>query len=91
MPYFRKPTVNIGSRQDGRIKPESVINCKPASGAIAAAITRGCSSDFLNGLKKMRNPYGKPGASLRIKNILKNANLDGILNKIFHDIKIRCR
>ncbi|HCE45633.1 MAG TPA: UDP-N-acetylglucosamine 2-epimerase (hydrolyzing) [Lentisphaeria bacterium] len=87
MPYFRKPTVNIGSRQDGRIKPDSVIDCEPSAGSIAGAISRACSPEFLGSLKKMQNPYGKPGASLRIKNILKSTSLKDILNKKFHDIR----
>ena len=89
MPYFKKPTVNIGSRQDGRIRAESVIDCEPDASSIAGAIDRAFSADFLRGLTKMQNPYGKPGASLKIKNILRNADLSGILNKKFHDIKIR--
>ncbi len=89
MPYFRKPTVNIGSRQDGRIKAKSVIDCEPAAGSISAAIMKACSTDFISCLRGMKNPYGKPGASLKIKNVLKTAGLKDILNKKFHDIKIQ--
>ncbi len=89
MPYFRKPTVNIGSRQDGRIKACSVIDCESTAGTIAAAITTACSADFLASLRNMESPYGKPGASLRIKNILKKVRLIDILNKKFHDIRIQ--
>lgn len=91
MPYFRKPTVNIGSRQDGRIKAASVIDCEPSTGSITGAITKACSDGFHSGLVKMRNPYGRPGASLKIKNLLRDADLSGILNKKFHDMKIQDR
>ena len=27
-PFFSTPSINIGNRQDGRIKHSSVLNCK---------------------------------------------------------------
>ena len=29
MPIFKKPTINIGNRQDGREKSDSIIDVKP--------------------------------------------------------------
>ncbi len=88
MPYFKKPTVNIGSRQDGRIRPSSVIDCNACASSISSAIEKAFSSKFLSSLKQMKNPYGSPGASLRMKTILKNIDLKDILNKKFHDVKV---
>ena len=39
-PSFRKPTVNIGDRQRGRIKAQSIIDCRPLKGDIEAAIKK---------------------------------------------------
>ena len=28
-PYFKKPTINIGERQEGRVKAKNIIDCNP--------------------------------------------------------------
>ncbi len=38
-PMFGVPTVNIGSRQDGRTKPDSVIDCDESVESITAGLT----------------------------------------------------
>lgn len=38
-PLFGVPTVNIGSRQDGRAKPDSVIDCDESVESITAGLT----------------------------------------------------
>ena len=43
-PSFRVPTINIGDRQKGRIKCESIIDCNPNKRAILDAISKGLSS-----------------------------------------------
>ena len=40
VPSFKKPTVNIGDRQKGRIQASSVINCRPEAADIARAISK---------------------------------------------------
>ena len=40
------PTVNIGDRQKGRMRAESVIDCPPEREAITAAMKTAMSSDF---------------------------------------------
>ncbi|MBI4191190.1 MAG: UDP-N-acetylglucosamine 2-epimerase (hydrolyzing) [Betaproteobacteria bacterium] len=61
-PSFRKPTVNIGDRQKGRLMADSVINCDPETSAISSAIrtalTKNCSNTV--------NPYGDGESSRRI-------------------------
>ena len=85
-PSFKVGTVNIGSRQDGRIRAESVIDCPPEKTKISAAINKIYSKEFRKCLKNTRNPYGTPGASNRIKNILKAFELRAPSKKCFHDI-----
>ncbi|GBD95709.1 MAG TPA: UDP-N-acetylglucosamine 2-epimerase (hydrolyzing) [Nitrospirae bacterium] len=87
-PSFGKPTVNIGERQRGRIKAESVIDCGPVKDDIKAAIKKALSDDFRGSCEEMKNPYGNGGASEKIVNILKD-KLSGPINlkKAFFDIK----
>lgn len=87
-PSFKVPTINIGDRQRGRIKAASIIDTPPERTAITAGIKKALSKDFQDSLPSVKNPYGEGGASRRIKNILKEFNLDGILKKSFHDIPL---
>jgi UDP-hydrolysing UDP-N-acetyl-D-glucosamine 2-epimerase len=66
-PAFRKPTVNIGDRQKGRLQAASVINCSPEASAIEKAILQALSADCSH----VVNPYGEGNASVRIKDCLK--------------------
>ena len=85
-PTFRTGTVNIGDRQRGRLKAESVIDCAPTRASISAAIARLYSSDFQARLRTVRNPYGVGGASERIVEVLRTFPLDSILKKSFYDL-----
>lgn len=86
VPGFKIPTINIGERQRGRIKAESVIDCEPEKGAIVRAINQGLSSDFQLILEKVQNPYGSAGASKKIVDLLKSVNLKNILKKEFYNL-----
>lgn len=83
-PSFKIPTINIGDRQNGRIKAKSVIDCSPEIGNIIKGINKALSRPFQEKLKTTINPYGKKGASIKIKNKIKSYNLDGILKKKFY-------
>ncbi len=68
---FKKGTVNIGKRQEGRIQPKSVINCKPLKKDIILSIKKLLSSKFKKKLKKIKNPYYMKGTEDRILSIIK--------------------
>lgn len=84
-PSFGKGTINIGDRQQGRLKAESVIDCSPDRASIARAFDRLDSSAFQSALLNVRNPYGEGGASEQIVRVLKDYPLESILRKSFHD------
>lgn len=86
-PSFKIGTVNIGDRQKGRIRAESVIDCEPDKESIRNALRRLYSEEFQKGLPDVKNPYGEGGASGRIKDILKNFPLENILKKQFYLIR----
>jgi len=86
VPSFNRGTVNIGDRQRGRIKAESVIDCSPDRVKISEAISQLYSDEFRKKLKAVNNPYGDGGASERVVEALVNEPLDNILKKHFFDL-----
>ena len=85
-PTFKIGTINIGDRQRGRIKAESIIDCGPTRELILEAIGKLYSKDFQKRLRKVKNPYGEGGAAEKIKNIIKTRDLSDILKKEFYDM-----
>lgn len=90
-PIFKKPTINIGDRQRGRIQVESIINCNPVKEEIITAIEKSLSEEFNEGLCKMKNPYGDGIASKKIIKIIKEILIDDkiYLKKKFYDLERR--
>lgn len=86
-PSFKIGTVNIGDRQKGRIKAESVIDCPPEKNAIAEALLRLYSPDFRKTLNSVINPYGKGGSSKKIARVLHSHSLTQLLKKQFFDMR----
>ena len=86
MPSFRKATINIGDRQRGRLKANSVIDCEPNRFAITSAIDIAYSAEFQAGLMLANNPYGDGGASRKILDVLKRVDLARVVKKSFHDL-----
>ena len=85
VPSFRKGTINIGDRQRGRLKAESVIDCEPHRGAILSALDKLFSESFNKTLSKTVNPYGVGGASEAIIKTLEELPFDQLLKKRFCD------
>ena len=86
VPSFKKGTINIGDRQAGRIKAESVIECGPTRDEISSSIARLYSSDFQKKLLNVSNPYAAIGASEKIVSIIKVSEFNGLLKKRFYNL-----
>jgi GDP/UDP-N,N'-diacetylbacillosamine 2-epimerase (hydrolysing) len=86
VPSFKKGTVNIGDRQRGRLKANSVIDCEPKDSSIRNAIAELYSKDFQKKLTTVKNPYGLGGASESIVKILEEISLDEVLKKTFFNL-----
>lgn len=86
VPYFKKGTINIGQRQKGRLKSNTVIDCEPNEKEISKAIQYLYSDSFKSELKNIKCPYGDPGASKKILEILKKLNIKKTTKKIFYDL-----
>lgn len=88
-PSFHVPTVNIGNRQKGRIKADTVIDCEPFCEDILRAVETARSDAFREKCKYAVNPYGDGKTSDKIVEIIdKWIKEDRIrLMKKFYDIE----
>lgn len=86
-PAFQKPVVNIGARQQGRVRAASVIDVAPTYEAIRAGIEQALSPAFQATLRGVTSPYGEGRASVQIKERLKEVDVQGVLVKSFYDLE----
>jgi len=85
-PALGVPTVDIGDRQRGRLRPASVIDCPEEEGAIAEAIQRALDPDFRRLAAVADTPYGDGKAAAKIARILLDHPLANLLQKRFNDL-----
>lgn len=84
-PSLKVPTVNIGTRQKGRVMADSVINCDTSYDSILSATLK--ARDFNWKDCSILNPYDSPDTSKKILGLIKQAVQSGIcLEKDFYDI-----
>lgn len=78
-PSFELPAVNVGRRQDGRLRACNVINVSHDEILIIEAVRKALEPAFRDSLKGMRNPYGDGHASERIVEVLAKIRIDETL------------
>jgi UDP-hydrolysing UDP-N-acetyl-D-glucosamine 2-epimerase len=84
---FKLPVVNIGTRQQGRIRPANVIDVGYDRSEIRTAVEKATQPEFREGLSHLENPYGRGTAGETIVERLKAVDLDETLTrKQFHDV-----
>lgn len=87
VPSFHIPTVNIGDRQRGRTRAQSVIDCGNTVEEIEKAFTLALSNEFRQNIVRMDSPYEKEGTSDIIMETICKALKSGIeIKKTFYDI-----
>ena len=89
VPSFKKPAINIGDRQQGRVQAKSVISCKPEMNAIIESIQIALSDEFQLILQNVENPYGEGNSSNKIVEAIQNASIQNILKKEFYNLPSR--
>lgn len=82
-PSFKIGTINIGSRQAGRIRAKSVIDCEPTKAAIVEAIHYLYSPEFQKILQEVENPYGDGRAAERIVQVLKEVEIPSVIKPFY--------
>ena len=87
VPSFKIPTINIGDRQQGRVKAISVIDCDANEFDIEKSIQKAMCPKFKEQIKFSQNPYGEKNSSAEIIKVLKNTELSGLIKKKFYNLK----
>ena len=86
VPSFGIPSVNIGNRQKGRIKCDSIIDCEPTYYGIRNAMNTALSDHFIQLSKSVRNPYEKAGTVDEIYRVIKTISVENLCSKTFYDL-----
>lgn len=89
VPSFKKPSVNIGDRQKGRMKASSVIDCGESAESILQAIRIALSNEFISKISNVINPYGDGNAVETIVDVIEKTDLTQLLRKPFFDISFQ--
>jgi UDP-N-acetylglucosamine 2-epimerase (non-hydrolysing) len=84
-PSFGVPTIDIGTRQRGRLCADSVMHCPPTTEGIAVAIAQALTPEFGRLCKSASNPYGEGDASRQIVRKLEGLSFPG--SKRFFDLE----
>lgn len=82
-PSFELPVLNLGTRQEGRIRAANVVDCGP--GEVEDALRRALSPEFRASLRGLANPYGDGRAARRIREVLLGVDPTTLLRKRFID------
>lgn len=85
-PSFNIPTVNIGNRQQGRTRGETVIDVPATLEGMREGLKKALSADFIAKCKTATNPYEKANTLETIFNTIKTYPLDGITKKTFYNL-----
>ena len=86
VPSFGIPTLNIGSRQQGRVKAKTVVDCDAKFEDIKENLLKVISPDFKNECKKYSNPYQKDNTANEIFSVIKNFELNNLIQNRFYTI-----
>ena len=85
-PSFNIPTLNIGNRQQGRTRGETVIDVPATPEGMRNGLKQALSADFIAKCKTSTNPYEKANTLETIFNTIKSYPLDGIIKKSFYNL-----
>ncbi len=89
VPFFKIPTINIGKRQEGRLKSISVIDTNYDQKSIENAFKRAYSKSFLNKIKLSQNSYTNINVSKKMLNELKKISKKKNHSQSFYDLNFK--
>ncbi|KPK27756.1 MAG: UDP-N-acetylglucosamine 2-epimerase [Desulfobacterales bacterium SG8_35_2] len=87
-PSLKVPTLNIGDRQKGRTRANSIIDCCTDKNDIIVNLQKVLSGDFNKLALQVENPYEGTAPAKNITNILHTIDLSNTLKKEFYDINV---
>ena len=85
-PAMGVPTVNIGTRQLGRLKASSIVDCAEDLLSVRVALAKAISSEFKKNAAQTQSLYGNCDASKKILNKLLRVDVDKRYAKRFYDL-----
>ncbi|MBA3935957.1 MAG: UDP-N-acetylglucosamine 2-epimerase (hydrolyzing) [Planctomycetes bacterium] len=85
-PALGRPTVNVGTRQRGRLRAPSVIDCAEDEAAIVGAIRVAASPGAQRQAAEKISPYGHGGVAEKIVAVLLATDFPALTVKPFHDL-----
>ena len=85
-PTLHTGTINIGDRQQGRIRAASIIDCDPSKRRIKEALSTLFSEEFQSNLESVENPHGSGDVSDQVVDVLGTYPLTHILKKTFYNL-----
>ena len=84
-PALKKPVLNIGNRQRGRVRAGCVLDCPNLILPIRRGIRHVLGQLFREKSRYGKNPYGNGKTTLRIVKILQRHRQKELHSKAFHD------
>lgn len=75
-PLFGTPALNVGRRQQDRVRGKNVIDAEPSSESIVEGLQRVLDPSFRLGLADMKSPYGSGNSSPKILDVLESCPRD---------------
>ncbi|MDI3540977.1 MAG: hypothetical protein PWP66_515 [Thermosediminibacterales bacterium] len=76
-PIFKKPVVNIGDRQKGRLRCKNIVDCDYSVESIKNAINVALyDKEFKESINKVENIFGDGETSTKVIDILKTLKID---------------
>ncbi|MFY8272914.1 UDP-N-acetylglucosamine 2-epimerase [Pseudoalteromonas sp. SSDWG2] len=84
-PSFHVPTVNIGSRQDGRPRSASIIDIEMESKLVEESLQKATSEEFKQLCQQATNPYGQGNSAEKIVEILASIDFNTLSKKGFYE------
>lgn len=85
-PSFKIATINIGKRQEGRMKASSVIDCEPISDNISDSLDKIYTDQFKKNILSAVNPNFNGATSTKIVSFLEKINFKELIPKTFFDL-----
>lgn len=85
-PSFKIGVLNIGSRQEGRLRSANIIDCPCQPEALSAGLRRLLSPEFRATLSMVQSPFGDGQAARRIVDVLTEHPLSDLVPKPFFDL-----
>nr|WP_314740686.1 UDP-N-acetylglucosamine 2-epimerase [uncultured Haemophilus sp.] len=88
-PSLKVGTINIGKRQEGRVRGESVIDVESNQESIKQGINKLLSSEFQQRFPAMINPYYQENSAEKAYSLIKDFLQDNTINipKRFYDLE----